>query len=595
MANTTTDNMDELLFYKIASNGKAIDSTFRLSSLQTNQTVNRIGKATLCFDSGNIDDYSFPESDSDTFKPGAEISISIGYTAGKEETIFEGIVISQSLRIETDIRPQLIVECRDYTYPATQGRKNAVFEKKSDSTVISTILKKYGLSASGSSTSFEHEKLIQYYCTDWDFIRSRAEACVLVICTVGKKVTIKQPEVSAAPVLTLKYGKDMFSFNGTLSASEQFTKTEAVTWDIHKQSLSSVQSATPRLNQQGNMAISDLSKINSDNSLCQSDAGIPKEAMKIWADAQALRSGLSRYQGDFTFAGNASVTAGCIISLDNTGKRFNGYVYAGGVEHSLKDGLWITRVIMGLPSDNVTDLPDVPAPPVSGSLPGISGLHIGKVKQIADDPQKEFRILVEIPILNGKPNEIWARLSTLYASNGLGSYFLPEKNDEVIIGFFNNDPNYPVILGSMFSSKQAMPYTPDEKNEIKAIVSREKLKIEFDEKKKIICLTTPNKNKIEINDDGKYISLKDQNKNEIVMEAGGITLNSCKDLTLKAKGNILVDAGMELNEKAKTNVTTEGMNVKITAKMGVTVKGSATAELSASGQTTVKGGIVMIN
>jgi hypothetical protein len=38
-----------------------------------------------------------------------------------------------------------------------------------------------------------------------------------------------------------------------------------------------------------------------------------------------------------------------------------------------------------------------------------------------------------------------------------------------------------------------------------------------------------------------------------------------------------------------------GMNVACEAQVGFTGKGSATAELSAAGQTTVKGALVMIN
>ena len=46
---------------------------------------------------------------------------------------------------------------------------------------------------------------------------------------------------------------------------------------------------------------------------------------------------------------------------------------------------------------------------------------------------------------------------------------------------------------------------------------------------------------------------------------------------------------------AKQDVSLEGLNVKVQAKVGASVKGNATAELSASGQTTVKGAMVMIN
>ena len=45
----------------------------------------------------------------------------------------------------------------------------------------------------------------------------------------------------------------------------------------------------------------------------------------------------------------------------------------------------------------------------------------------------------------------------------------------------------------------------------------------------------------------------------------------------------------------QADVSAKGMNVNLEAQTGLTAKGNATAELSASGQTTVKGAMVMIN
>ena len=64
---------------------------------------------------------------------------------------------------------------------------------------------------------------------------------------------------------------------------------------------------------------------------------------------------------------------------------------------------------------------------------------------------------------------------------------------------------------------------------------------------------------------------------------------------LKAKGNITMDATMKLSGTAKQDVSLEGMNVTVKAQTHATVKGNASAELSASGQTIVKGAMVMIN
>ena len=121
------------------------------------------------------------------------------------------------------------------------------------------------------------------------------------------------------------------------------------------------------------------------------------------------------------------------------------------------------------------------------------------------------------------------------------------------------------------------------------------MRVEFNEEKKVITVSTPGKNMVEISDDGKYIKLTDQHKNEIVMDNNGISLSSAKDISLKAKGDIKMDANMKISGTAKSDISLDALNVKVQAKVGASVKGNATAELSASGQTVIKGAMVMIN
>ena len=135
----------------------------------------------------------------------------------------------------------------------------------------------------------------------------------------------------------------------------------------------------------------------------------------------------------------------------------------------------------------------------------------------------------------------------------------------------------------------------DENNYIKAITTKAKLNVTFNDEKKDIIIQTPGGNKITISDDQKSISIEDQNSNSIKMTSSGIVINSGKDITLKATGNITLDATGKVSVTAKQDVAVSGLNISNTAQMGFTAKGNATAELSASGQTTVKGAIVMIN
>lgn len=120
-------------------------------------------------------------------------------------------------------------------------------------------------------------------------------------------------------------------------------------------------------------------------------------------------------------------------------------------------------------------------------------------------------------------------------------------------------------------------------------------RIEYDEERKIVTISTPGKNTVVLSDDGKYIRLSDQHRNEIMMNQEGITLSSAKDIKLKAKGDITMDAGAKIDSKARKDIELEGLNVRVKAKIGASVKGNATAELSASGQATIKGAMVMIN
>ncbi|MCH8207813.1 MAG: Rhs element Vgr protein, partial [Nitrospinae bacterium] len=67
------------------------------------------------------------------------------------------------------------------------------------------------------------------------------------------------------------------------------------------------------------------------------------------------------------------------------------------------------------------------------------------------------------------------------------------------------------------------------------------------------------------------------------------------DISITAKGKVTIDAVGEVGITSKADVKVEGLNVSNTAKVGFTAKGNATAEISASGQTTIKGAMVMIN
>jgi len=595
MPASPNDGADGVVRISVKSNGNPVPDTLELRSLSVTHAVNRIPSATLNYLDGDMPNATFPLSDSETFAPGASISISLGYDNDESE-VFAGIVVRHSVSVSGDNLSELIVECRHPVVTLAVGRKNASYIDKKDSDIISTLLSPSGASADVEATTVTFGELVQYYCSDWDFAVARAEANGLLVIATPGAVSVKAPATSATPVLGLSYGVDLREFRADMEARTQYANVSATAWDPSTLAVASAEAAPTALNAQGDLASAKLSEVvNLPAFALQSPTVLASDALTAWAKGQQMRAGLARICGSMSFQGSALAVPGCLISLKSVGKHFNGSVFVSAVTHSVEHGDWETAVEFGLAPGQITARADVVAPAASGWLPGVEGLHMGIVTKLDADPGAGQRIQISLPLLGKDAQPVWARFASLYASNSFGAFFVPEIGDEVVVGFFNNDPSNPVVLGSMYGGKQAPPYTLTAENNTKALVTRSKTKIEFDDDKKVITITTPGANKIVLSDDAKSILLQDQTGNKVELTTSGIALDSPKDITLTATGNIKLSATGKVEIAATQDLKASGLNVTAEAQMALTVKGAATAELSASGQTTVKGALVMIN
>lgn len=596
MANSREQHVDDLVHVRLFSDGGALPESMRIISVTVTRAVNRVPTARLVIDDGDMPTMEFPVSDSGDFKPGATIKITAGY-GDDEETIFEGIVIKHAVQITGRNDSRLVIECSDKAVRMTIGRKNANHVDRLDSEVISTLIGNAGLPGDVEATLVRHKELVQYYCSDWDFMLSRAEANGLLVIAANGRLAVKAPDTSSNPALKVTYGSDLMEFHAEIDARFQYSSSRAVSWDMKSQAVVIGAEAGPaRLNAQGDLSSATLAKVIGLASYrLQTAAPTTQEALTQWARAQQLKSGLARISGRMSFRGSAQAVAGGIIELEGVGKRFSGKVFASGVTHHITNGDWVTEVQFGLSPQWFTEQPDITAPGASGLLPAAAGLQVGVVMKLDGDPDGEQRIQVAVPVMQAETEGVWARLLQFHGSNGFGAFFLPEIGDEVVLGYFNDDPSHPVILGSLYSSKRVPPYAPAPENNIKAIVTRCKSKIEFDEDEKTITITTPGSNKIVVSDDGKSILLQDQNNNRVELNPAGISLDSPKDITLTAKGGIRLDAVHAISIHSKADVKSTGLNIACEAQVGFTAKGNASAELSAAGQTVVKGALVMIN
>lgn len=596
MPQSPSTNAEEVVRVTVTSNGKGIADATQLVSVAIHHAVNAIPTARLVLLDGDIANMDFPLSNLDVFMPGAEISISAGY-GSKEEKLFEGVVIKHGLKITGENLAHLVVECRDKAVKMTIGRMNANFIDHRDSDIISKLIRSHGLTADVAATPSTFKELVQYGCTDWDFALARAEVNGFLVIVNDGRVSVKAPQTDTAASLKVTYGEDLMEFHADIDASTQLSSVTSVAWNPRTQSVVQSDAARPEsLNPQGNLSSAQLAAVVGPREFTiRTSAPKEKDVLATWAKAQQIKAGLARIRGRMKFQGNAKARVGELIELARVGNRFNGKVLVTAVLHDISDGNWITEVEFGRAPDWFVERPDVGAPAASNWLPAVSGLQIGIVKKLDADPEGESRVQVSVPVMQADHDTVWARLTNFYGSNGFGAFFVPEIGDEVVLAYLNGDPSHPVILGSLYSSKRKPPYELSAENNTKAIVTHCKSKIEFDDAKKIITVTTPGNNKVVLSDEGKSILLQDQNSNKVELGPDGITLDSPKDIKISAKGSIAIDAIGAISISSEADVKSRGLNVSCDAQVAFTARGAASAELSASGQTVVKGAMVMIN
>jgi Rhs element Vgr protein len=590
-------NADDIITSSILVDGTKIPDVYLVSEIQVQKHINRIPSARIVLIDGSAPLETFEISETDTFVPGKAVEIKAGYR-DEEATLFKGIVVKHGIKVRRGAASFLVVTCLDQAAKLTLGRKSTAFFKQKDSAVIEQLIGDAGLTADVDATSEEHPEIVRYYATAWDFIVSRAEANGLLVMVDDGTVAVKAPDASGEAALEIRYGDALQDLDAEIDARTQLPSVTCSAWDFSAQAVASGDSEEPSLALQGNLTGADLAEaLGLAADQMQTSSALPAEQLTTWAKARLLKSRLARVRGTVSFQGNATPKPGQVVELAGLGARFNGKAFISGVTQRIEQGRWVTELEFGLaPRTFSEERRDIEAPTAAGLLPGIHGLHLGKVKKIDEDPDGQTRIQVDLPLIGSDGDGgIWARYASGYATGDAGLFFLPEVGDEVVVGFVNGDPRFPLVLGNLYSSQKAPPFTPDADNTHKAIVTKGQVKIDIDDAKKIITIETPGGHSVTLDDDGTAVTIQDSNGNKIELTSSGITLDSASDLTLKAAGNVKIEAAAAGSVKAGTDLSLQGLNVSAKADASFSAKGQASAELSASGQAKVSGAIVMIN
>jgi len=148
---------------------------------------------------------------------------------------------------------------------------------------------------------------------------------------------------------------------------------------------------------------------------------------------------------------------------------------------------------------------------------------------VENEGDDEGQVKLKFPWFDDTTVTDWVRVSQVYAGNGYGSVFVPEKGDEVLVAFVHGDMRYPIVLGGLYNGKDKPPTARTEGRDQKAIRTKHGHQVLLDdtESKAAVRIISAAGHVVELDDQGKAVRIT-------AAEGGSVTVTAQGEITLKA-------------------------------------------------------------
>ena len=503
--------------------------------------------------------------DADSLAPGKAVKVSARGASG-EQVIFDGEIVE----LEPDFHPStqiLTVRAFDRLHRLSLGQHTRTFQNYSDGDVVKKLAQEVGLKAQATGANQVHVHLFQKNLTNLAFLRERADALGYLLYVRGDTLYFEPPKPSGKPI-PLEWGVTLSEFHPRLTTVGQSSEVTVRGWDpATRQEFvghAGKGQGSPQVGEQqsgGELAqgafhidVAGQGAVRPVRSQAEADA-----RAQALADQRASRF----IEADGTCAGNPALVAGSSVQVDAVGKRFGGTYFITSTTHiyAVESG-YITRFsISGLHPSTLLSVLQPQHIGAAASSQHSTGLMVGIVTD-NQDPEKQGRVKVRFPMLTSDHASDWARIVSAGAGSDRGVAFIPEVNDEVLVGFEMGNIQYPYVLGGLWNGKDQPPYASSDivrsgKVTMRILMSREGHYIALLE-----------------SDDAKGIVIKDTSGNMIALNAQDkkLEIQCSGDVNLKADGNISIEAAQNLTLKAV------GGQIEISAS-GVKAESNGTVDI----------------
>lgn len=541
---------------------------------------------------------------------GKRITIAFGETSTSDNT-FKGLITEVGMQQSQGLWGNIILKGYSPTFLMESGENYGSYYKKSLSSIVKDITGKMAVHDMHINVKPKNTKtfdyISQYKESNFNFINRLASEYGEWFYYNGEDLYFGKP--SSQSKVELVYGEhieDMsFAMRIVPSKVTHFSYNSSDDKVNKSNSPSSVDGAGTYTKK----AVSVSDELFSNPVVQPAQIRTPDkqqldEYAKKQKGVQAASTILLTAHGD-----NPKVKLGCHVNIKVAQKESRGQdtpehgeYLVSGITHNLSGTGEYTHTFEAIPATTNYI-------PVNVQRPAAE-TQMAIVKDNAD-PQNMGRVRVSMLWQEDKGEMTdWLRVLTPDAGSSdkvgknRGFVFIPEVNDQVLVGFRYNDPNRPFVLGSVFHGKSAGGGGGGNKS--KSLTTRSGSTVTLDDDKGSVTVSDPSGNTIVLNGDGtmtvtapnkidfnsKEININGSDKVNVASKL--IDVNGQDKVTLGSK-EISADGSIKVTINSKTKVEVGAPSTNVEGKMELKLKSTGIIDMDGTTMTNVKGGMLNLN
>jgi hypothetical protein len=505
-----------------------------------------------------------------------------------------------------------VVRGMDPSHKLMRGTKTMAYPEMTASDVVTLLIAEAGcVPGEIIPTENLYDWLTQANVSPWVFIQQLAalEGYVAYCDALGlfNFCPMSEPEAGEPPALTYEtpamgtqivVGMNVLRLRSTVTSAEQVPEVTVTGYDpLLSAPVIGPFPVVPSSSQSTDPAVLPpaLAEEMAGQPFFDASRPFTSEGAAIsWAKsiAQSIAGAMGEFEAQVE--GNPSILAGESVTIGMAGLPFDGYYICTQARHvwDHEGGGYTTWVTAGGFRDRSLYALSSGTAPNSVPRPEIPGLVMGTVLDNADE-EGMGRVKVMFPWLNATYISAWCRVMQIGASKaGAGFLWVPEIEDEVLVGFDRGSIDYPYVIGGLYNGT-ARPMPPPEVEGVvssRRIVSRMGHTIQWNDGPEQLGITigtapfeaAPTSIKM----DGDEVKIT-------ISSLGEIEITGVADVKIQAEGQLSLSApDIVIGSPETASISLAGLEIAVGGESteSISVGSPSTAEVSVSGAMVMLGG-----